>query len=93
LEWAPDSNPTKTHLERATAKFQFEIRGINYGVYNLKITHNTNRFSEAYRQRNSMTQVHWGDAKEIISHRELLGEKIELYKDNSKPPAFRIKIG
>jgi hypothetical protein len=92
-EWAADSNPAKAHLERAVAKFQLEIRGINYGIYNLRITHNTNKFSEAYRQNNSMTQVHWGDAKEIIAHKELLGERIELYRNNSKPPVFMIKIG
>jgi HKD family nuclease len=93
LEWVSDVNPAKAHLERATAKFQFEIRGINYGIYSLKITHNTNKFSRAYRQSNSMTQVHWGDAKEIIAHRELLGEKIKLYRNNNKLPVFRIEIG
>jgi HKD family nuclease len=93
LEWTPDLNPEKAHLERAIAKFQFEIRGINYGIYSLRITHNANKFSETYLQRNSMTQIHWGDAKEIIAHRELLGEKIELYKNNAKPPVFRLKIG
>ena len=93
LTWTPDQNPKKSHLERAVAEFQFEIRGINYGIYNLKLTHNTNTASLAYQQSNSMTQIHWGEAKEIIAHRELLGEKIELYRNNSNPLLFRIKIG
>lgn len=93
LAWAPDQNHKKSHLERAAAEFQLEIRGINYGIYNLKLTHNTNTASLAYQQNNSMTQIHWGEAKEIIAHRELLGEKMELYRNNISPLLFRIKIG
>jgi HKD family nuclease len=93
LVWEKDQNPSKVHLERAMADFQFEIRGINYGIYSLKITHNTNKDSESYKQNNSMTQIHWGDAKKIIAHKELLGEKIELYRNDNNPPVFKIKIG
>jgi HKD family nuclease len=93
LAWEKDQNPSKAHLERSMANFQFEIRGINYGIYNLKITHNTNKDSESYNQKNSMTQIHWGDAKEIIAHEELLGEKLELYRNDNNPPVFKIKIG
>jgi len=92
LMWEKDSNPSKEHLERSIANFQFEIRGLNYGIYSLKLTHNTNKDSESYKQNNSMTQIHWGDAKKIIAHRELLGEKIELYRNNNSH-VFKIKIG
>jgi len=92
LMWKKDANPSKEHLERSRAKFQFEIRGVNYGIYSLKITHNTNKDSGSYKQNNSMTQIHWGDAKDIIAHRELLGEKMELYRNNNSH-VFKIKIG
>jgi HKD family nuclease len=93
LVWEKDQNPSKAHLERSMANFQFEIRGVNYGIYSLNITHNTNKDSKSYKQNNSMTQIHWGDAKNIIAHKELLGEKIELYRNDNNPPVFKIKIG
>jgi hypothetical protein len=94
LNWVRDQDRRTAHLERASADFQLEIRGINYGIYKLKLSHNTDVNSESYRQNNSMTQVHWGiEAKKLIAHRELLGERMELYRSVGNPPVFRIKIG
>jgi len=93
LLWENDQNSSKTHLERSIANFQFEIRGVNYGIFGLKITHNTNKDSKSYRQNNSMTQIHWGDAKKLIAHKELLGERIELYRNDNNSSVFKIKIG
>jgi HKD family nuclease len=94
LDWIRDTTPETRHYERTSAQFQLEIRGLNYGIYTLKLSHNTNTESESYKQKNSMTQVHWGsEVKKLIAHRELLGETMELYRSASNPPVFRIKIG
>jgi len=93
LTWTKDDNPSKAHYERSNASFHFLIRGIYYGVFDLKLSHNTDINSESYRQNNSMTQIHWGeDVKEFISDSNLLGEILELYKSNSTFNQFLIKI-
>lgn len=90
LVWQPDPAPEKAHLERAAANFEIVISGKSHGVYLLKLTHNTRTGTETYLQDNTMTQIHWGDAKKIIAKPELLGKRIRLYKlDNSN---FRLDI-
>jgi HKD family nuclease len=93
LIWTKDDNPNKAHYERSNAFFHFLIRGIYYGVFDLKLSHNTDINSESYHQKNSMTQIHWGeDVKKFISDSNLLGEILELYKSNSSFNQFLIKI-
>jgi HKD family nuclease len=93
LLWVKDDNQHTAHYERSKASFHFLIRGIYYGVYELKLSHNTDINSESYRQNNSMTQIHWGDqVKKFISDPNLLGEIIELFKSNSTLDQFLIKI-
>lgn len=93
LIWIKDENPRTAHYERSTASFHFLIRGIYYGVYELKLSHNTDSDSESYHQNNSMTQIHWGEnVKKFISDPNLLGEIIELYISNSTLGLFLIKI-
>jgi HKD family nuclease len=91
IQWSHDVK--KPHYERAMAHFILEIRGINYGLHTLRLSHDTNRESVSYIQNNSMTQVHWGDVMDLIRDRELLGETLKLYKQNSTPPVYMIKIG
>lgn len=91
LEWAQDQRIM--HYERVIARFILEIRGVNYGQHELKLSHDTDKESKSYQQNNSMTQVHWGEIKALIGDRELLGETLKLYKQNSKPPIYMIKIG
>jgi len=93
LIWKKDDNPRTAHYERSDALFHFLIRGIYYGVYELKLSHNTDINSESYHQKNSMTQIHWGEnVKKFISNPNLLGEILELYKSNSTFNQFLIKI-
>ncbi len=91
LTWIRDTKTT--HYERAIASFVLEIRGINYGQHDLKLSHDTDKESRSYKQSNSMTQVHWGEIKAFIGDRELLGETLKLFKQNSTPPVYMIKIG
>ena len=79
LNWARDTNAKTPHLERAIAKFYLIVDGKNYGAFNLLITHNSNANSRSYEQKNSMTQISWGEAKKIIAKNELIGKSASLY--------------
>jgi hypothetical protein len=75
LTWSFDSRPNKQHLERATTNFEIVVAGISYGVHSLNITHNTDTTSKTYKQNNTMTQLHWGEVKQLIAKPELLGNR------------------
>jgi hypothetical protein len=78
LDWIQDV--THSHIERTHANFKIIIDGVDIGTFNLKLSHNTNTQSETYKQKNSMTNISWGKAKEFIAKPELMGKKIELLK-------------
>jgi HKD family nuclease len=90
LTWTPDQPPKK--CERAHANFELVVKNLNYGVFYLKLSHNTNRESTSYEQKNFMTQLHWGDAKQYIAKRDLLGRILYLYRKDTTPPEFTIEI-
>jgi HKD family nuclease len=92
LAWTKDASPKKAHYERAEASFEIIIKGINYGKYILRLSHNTDTKSRSYQQNNSMTQIHWGKAKSIIAKRDLLGRTMSLYRKETTPPEFLIEI-
>ena len=93
LNWVKDDNPRTAHYERSATSFHFLIRGLYYGIYELKLSHNTDKDSESYHQNNSMTQIHWGEqAKKFIADSNLLGEIMELYKSDFTPSQYLIKI-
>lgn len=78
--WQADAKPQYSHIERCTVKFNIIIKGIDYGVHELKLSHNTRTDTETYRQRNSMTQIHWGEVvKPMIAHEDLLGGILCIY--------------
>lgn len=90
LAWIADNPPSK--WERSQAKFELVIKNLNYGVFNLKLSHNTDKNSASYKQNNFMTQIHWGDAKAYIAQRDLLGRTLYLYRKDTNPPEFMIEI-
>lgn len=90
LDWKPD--PNKPHLERVEANFEIVVKGLNFGEHNLKLTHNTDKTSASYEQKNSMTGVHWGTALKLVAKRDLLGRVMSLYRKNGNPPRFLIEI-
>lgn len=90
LIWTPDTPPKK--WERSQARFELIIKNLNYGVFNLKLSHNTDQNSKSYRQKNFMTQLHWGDAKKHVAKRDLLGRTLYLYRKDTTPPEFTIEI-
>jgi HKD family nuclease len=90
LKWIRDRAPKK--WERAQTKFRLVIKHLDYGVFNLKLSHNTNIRSRTYRQNNFMTQLHWGQAKKYVAKRDLLGRTLYLYRKDTSPPEFMIEI-
>ena len=80
LEWIQDSNPSTEHYERAEARFQLVIRGVVYGPITLRVSHNTRTNTPTYKQGNSMTQLHWGEARSLIQNEHLIGSTAYLYK-------------
>lgn len=90
LAWAPDPPPKK--WERAEAKFELVVKNLNYGVFDLKLSHFTDQQSRSYKQNNFMTELHWGDAKKYVAKRDLLGRILYLYRKDTVPPEFTIEI-
>jgi HKD family nuclease len=90
LEWIPDSKRPK--WERAQARFEIVIKNINYGVFNLKLSHYTDTKSATYKQNNFMTQLHWDDVKGLVAKHDLLERILYLYRKDTHPPEFTIEI-
>lgn len=89
LIWIPEK---KSSWERATGKFEISIKNISYGPHNLKLSHNTDKSSASYKQKNFMTQLHWGSIRPAIAKKDLLGRTLRLYKKASDPPEYLIEI-
>lgn len=90
LPWVPDSAGSKTL--RVTAKFELVIKNVSYGVFDLVLSHKTDKASASYKQSNFMTQLHWGAAKGLIAKKDLLGRNLYLYRKDGTPPEFMIEI-
>jgi HKD family nuclease len=90
LSWSTDSK--LPHYERAEAEFTLIIKGLNYGNFILKLSHNTNIDSQTYKQGNGMTSVRWGPVSKLIRERDLLHRKMYLYKNGRNPPQYLIEI-
>ena len=55
----------------------------------MNLSHNTN--SEHLEEvKQPATQLHWGEAKYLISQEELLGKTAGLYKNTGKPDEFTL---
>ena len=80
LSWKTDSSG----LEKATANFEIIVAEVSYGHYDLQIKHNPSEDTKTYEQRNSMTSISWGNAKNLVANESLLGRTLYLYKMDSK---------
>jgi len=92
LDWRRDADRSLRHLERAEAEFEIVVKGVTFGKYTMKLTHNSRTDTRAYEQLNAMTQIHWGVAKGFIAHRDLLGRELRLYQKINNPRKFLIEI-
>ena len=92
LDWHHDEAPGREHMERAEGRFQFVIRDVNYAVFILRLSHNSRTDTRAYAQRNSMTQLHWGDARRLVAHEDLLDRTMYLYRSEVEDGLFVLEI-
>lgn len=91
LAWASKAGKP-TYFEFATAKFHFMIDGIDNGSYDLTLKYDSRTNTRAYMQRQPNVHLSWGDAKDIIKNRNLLGQIMHLYKVDGKTNEFVIEI-
>lgn len=92
LDWKHDDAAGKEHLERSKAKFRIVIKDVNYGVFEMSLTHDSRTDSAAYEQNNSLTQLHWGDVKPLVALEDLLDRTMFLYRDDKQSGLFVIEI-
>lgn len=84
LNWVKDTKPNTAHYERAMAKFRIIVEGEDFGIFELRLSHNTKTDTTSYKDKNSMTSISWGNAKNIIAKENLIGKSANLYKNNKK---------
>lgn len=92
LAWTFDTAPSTSHFERATALFRIIIKGVDHGVFPLRLSHNTKTNTKTYLQNNSMTSLSWGKAKTLIANSALIGSEASLYSDPTAPNQFILEI-
>lgn len=81
-----------TTVDEAYARFQLVVRGVDYGVFDLRIAHTTSTNTRSYEQRNAMTRLSWGLAREHIANPTLIGGRLSLYRDKADPTRFVLEI-
>ncbi len=90
LNWQDDERTLGKEL--ATAEFQIIIRGVDYGVHSLVVTHDTRTNTATYMQRQPMSAVRWGDARAIIAREDLLDRTMSLYRVEGQPTSFVLEV-
>lgn len=78
------AGPTRYPLRTDHRSIELIVAGVSYGVFDLRISHNTRIESRAYAQGNSMTQLHWGAARTLVAREDLLERTIYLYKSGTR---------
>lgn len=91
LNWAPKVGKP-SHFEYAKAKFHFMIDGIDNGTYTLTMKYDSRTNTASYLQRQPNVHLSWGDAKNIIRNKNLLGQIMHLYRVDGKDDEFVIEI-
>jgi hypothetical protein len=90
LDWQPDA--ARPHIERAEADIRLIVKDVDYGVHTMRLSHNTRTDTAAYEQRNSMTGLHWGDAKPLVAKEDLLDRVLKLFRETDDPAQFTLEI-
>ncbi|MBO9464138.1 phospholipase D family protein [Tropicibacter sp. R15_0] len=92
LGWVLDTDPRTSHIERADVQMRLIIKDVDYGERTLQLSHNTLTNTKAYEQRNSMTSLHWGDARPLVAHEDLLDRVLKLFRETGDPTRFTLEI-
>ncbi|WP_440091698.1 hypothetical protein ACTACL_15300 [Pseudomonas syringae] len=89
LEWRGSRTVGKLD---ALALFKLVIKGVNRGSYFLTVNHDTRTDTPSYKQRNFMTQLHWGQTLPILRDQDLLGRTMRLSRATTNAAEFLIQI-
>lgn len=89
LDWEA---PNARKIEVGVGRFRVVIEGVDCGEFDLNVRHDTKTDTTSYKQRNAMTRLSWGDAKEIVGRPELVGRTLTLSKAAGHPDRFLIEI-
>ena len=92
LHWQFDTAARSRYMERTEARFQLVIRDVSYGIFTLRLSHNSRTDTRTYEQSNSMTQLHWGEARPFIARADLLDRTMYLYRDSVDNGLFMLEI-
>jgi hypothetical protein len=88
FEWSTGLRRPKKR-ETTGINFDINILEINYGVYELTISHKP---SGEARQGNYTTMLHWGVLANIVSSLNLVGRTFHLYAPIENSDIFTIEI-
>ncbi|TCU29932.1 phospholipase D-like domain-containing protein [Rhizobium laguerreae] len=88
LTWSHRS-PT---VDETYAMFQFVLKGVSYGDFNLAVRHSTSTTSTSYLQNNAMTRLSWGPVVAYVADPSLIGRTLALYRDKADPTKFVLEI-
>lgn len=88
LDWSPSTST----VDEAYARFQLVVRGVDYGAFDLRIAHTTSTNTPSYEQRNAMTRLSWGLARDHVANPTLIGGQLSLYRDKANPKHFLLEI-
>ena len=85
-----EGKPTYNYFTEA--KFHFIIEGIEYGPYTLTLKYDERTDTKSYQQKQPNVSLSWGEARDIIKNRNLLGKIMTLYKVDGTTDEFLIEI-
>ncbi len=90
LNWEPDER--LPYKERAHTDFRLVVKGINYGVHSLRISHDTRTNTTNYLQNNYTSSLHWGETAQYVAHEDILGRTLRLFRETDNLTRFALEI-
>jgi hypothetical protein len=90
LNWEVDA--LLPYKERTHADFRVVVKGINYGVHSLRISHDTRTNTPNFLQNNYTTSLHWGDTARFVAYEDVLGRTLRIYRESDNPLRFLLDI-
>lgn len=90
-DWKFGTKATNLHKEFCNVKFRIIIRGIDYGIHMLELSHDTRTDTATYLQNNGVTNIRWGSVvKLLIAQEDLLGDILCIYAPDIDSDIFTL---
>ncbi|HLJ58094.1 MAG TPA: phospholipase D family protein [Chthonomonadaceae bacterium] len=88
LRWMPRA----ATVDEAYGKFQLVLKNVSYGEFDLAVRHTNSTTTPSYAQKNAMTRLSWGPAREYVAREDLIGRTLALFRDHSDTGRFVLDI-